>query len=121
MSILKSTNSGKSCFWKNILEARGYEAFEVKSTIYGEKTPCKYGFKYPFTAQSEDAFALSDEDELIAFISYNMQSHFIKVKDKHQVELIEWYWEAKHNEIFGSESAEKAVELAQEILDYECA
>lgn len=116
MSILKSTNSGKENFWRNILEGKHYVIVKIEIVRNKGKECFRYRFKYPFTVQAEDCFTLSENGDLFTLINHNFNSYSVKILNKEQLELCEWYWEAKHNNIFGSESDEKVIELAKEIL-----
>ena len=118
MSILKSTHSGKELYWAKVLEQRHYilEAYRGNANEYYFHA-C---FKYPFTKQVGDCFFITETNDLIAYITTGtLQSYFVRIQDIKQMELCEWYWEAKHNSIFGEKSKEKTNELANAIINYE--
>lgn len=97
MGILKSTHSGKSYYWKNILQSRGYAEVSTLDSIYEYKTLYWHCYKYPFTTNKDDSFILTESCELLTYIKYNSQIYFVKIKDEKHIELIEKYWDIKYD------------------------
>lgn len=118
MSILRSTNSGKKLYWAKVLEKRHYILETYQGNVNEYDIKCC--FKYPHTPDNlGDYFFMTKTNDLIAYITFGVSSRFVKIVDLKQFELCEWYWEAKHNSIFGKKSHEKTNELAVQILNYE--
>lgn len=119
MSILKSTNSGKSFYWMNIIKEKGYVNNSTLGSVFERRTLYWKCYTYPFVSNNNASVVFTEDKELITYIPYGNKELCVHLKDKKQLENCEWYWEAKYNKIFGNDSEENAIELAKEILQYE--
>lgn len=119
MSILKSTNSGKTFYWFDIVKKKGYVYNSTMGSVFERKTLYWNCYTYPHVSNVDASVVLTEDKELITYIVYGNKTLRIHIQDQKQLETCEWYWEAKYNKIFGDKSEEKAIELAKEILQNE--
>lgn len=123
MSILSTAYRGKQFFWKNVLDERKYQQISTLGTIYEGRTLYLTCFKYPNSIYKNDSAIITENNELIAYISYtedgnHLVGKMVTVLDLHHLYTCEEYWNTKHDtDIIDGWISTK--HIAEQIIDYE--
>ena len=89
MSILKSTNSGKSFYWMNIIKEKGYVNNSTMGTVFERRTLYWNCYTYRFVSNNNASVVFTEDKELITYITYGNKELCVHLKDKKQLDISE--------------------------------